>query len=78
MSTGTTRRGTCRTCGRPIVEADTRDEGRIKLDAHEQILGPNRFVIDDDVYAVPVHAKRQELAYTLHDCDPFKINRRRR
>lgn len=78
MTGSPVRRGTCKACGRPIVECDTPDEGRIKLDAHESVLGPNRFVINDDVYAVPIHARRQELAYTLHNCDPFKIDRKRR
>lgn len=72
------RRGTCRACGRPIVEADTRDEGRIKLEAHEESLGPDRYVIDDDVYAVPIPGRRQELGYKRHDCDPYKIDRRSR
>ena len=57
--------------------ADTRDEGRICLDAHETITGPNRFRIDDDVYAVPVAQQAQLLAYPRHDCDPYKIRRRR-
>lgn len=78
MTGGAIRRGTCRACGCPIVEADTLDEGRIKLGAHEEILGPNRYVINDDVYAVPIHAKQQDLGHPLHDCDPYKIQRRRR
>lgn len=75
MTGGPVRRGTCKGCGRPIVEADSLDEGRIKLEAHEEMLGPNRYVINDDVYAVPVHARRQELAYKRHECDPYKIDR---
>lgn len=76
MTGGPVHRGTCKGCGSPVVWADTTDEGRICLDSHETVLGPDRFVINEDVYAVPIHARQQELAYPLHNCNPYGLPNR--
>jgi hypothetical protein len=70
-------RGSCKGCGVPVMWADTPDEGRICLDSHESVRGENRHVLNDDGYVVPVHARREVMAYTAHVCHPFGDPNRR-